>query len=66
MPAVYTTQDLGIRVELGERDPCVLFSADFGTSWRVLDPHEARLLAAGLCVAAERADDRETESSRFE
>ena len=62
MTAVYTTEDLGIRVELGERDPCILFSADYGSSWRILGPHEARLLAAGLCVAAEKADDRETEA----
>jgi hypothetical protein len=64
MPAVYTSQDLGIRVELGAIDPCVLFSADYGTSWRVLAPHEARNLAQGLCNAAERAEDRDTEQER--
>lgn len=61
MTAVYTSADLGIRVELGEQDPCVLFSADYGTSWRVLSPHEARALAGGLCVAADRAEDEDTE-----
>jgi len=61
MTAVYTSADLGIRVELGEIDPCVLFSADYGTSWRVLTPNEARDMARGLCAAAERAEDQDTE-----
>lgn len=61
MPAVYTSADLGIRVELGEQDPCVLFSADYASSWRVLTPDDARALAAGLCCAAEKADEQETE-----
>jgi hypothetical protein len=59
--AVYTSADLGIRVELGEHDPCILFSADYGTSWRVLSVHETRDLARGLCLAAERAEDEDTE-----
>ena len=61
MTAVYTSKDLGIRVELGDEDPFVLFSADYGTSWRVMSVFEARDLAQGLCLAAERAEDQDTE-----
>ena len=61
MTAVYTSKDLGIRVELGEVDPCILFSADYGTSWRVMSVFETRDLAQGLCLAAERAEDADTE-----
>ena len=60
-PAVYTSPGLNIRVALGEVDPVVLFSADHGFTWVAMSPNEARSMAAGLCVAAERADERETE-----
>ena len=57
--AMWTSEDLSIRVELG--DDCVLFSADHGQTWHGLSPDHARSLAAGLCVAGERVDDRVTE-----
>ena len=56
---MWTSRDLSMRVELG--DNCVLFSADHGMTWHGLNPDDARSLAAGLCVAAERVDEQETE-----
>lgn len=61
---MWTSADLSMRVELA--DDCVLFSADHGQTWKGLSPDDARSLAAGLCVSAERVDEQETERAHDE
>jgi len=61
MTATWTSNDLAVRVEVPDTGGCIVFSADHGTSWRAFTGHEARELARGLCCAAERLEDAETE-----
>lgn len=60
MPATYTREDLSVRVE-AERGH-VAISTNSGASWHAFSPDEARRMAAGLCVAAERVDEQDTEA----
>ncbi len=62
MTASYTSSDLSTRVE--QREGTVLVSADHGVTWKGFSADEARRFSAGLCVAAERADDCSTEQER--
>jgi len=62
--ATWTSQDLAIRVEVPETGGCIVFSADHGTSWHGMTAEDARSLARGLCHAAEKLDEAETERER--
>lgn len=59
MTARFTSKDLSVRVEDGER--AVLVSATHGHTWVSLSPYEARAMGRALCQAAERIEDAETE-----
>lgn len=61
MTARFTSRDLSVRVEDGER--VVLLSATHGHTWIGLGANEARSMAAALCVAAERLDAQDTEEA---
>ena len=62
MTARFTSRDRSLRVEEGDR--AVLISATHGHTWVGLGAHEARCMAAALCVAAEKIEDQDTESER--
>jgi len=61
LTAIWTSNDLALRLEFSD---AILFSADHGTSWKALPASEARGLARGLCCAADRLEDAETERER--
>ena len=62
MTATWTSPNLAIRVEVG--GDVVLLSADHGTSWNPMSAHAAREMARGLCNAADRAEEAQTENER--
>lgn len=59
---MWTSPDLSIRVEVA--DCSILFSADHGQTWKGLPGSEARGMARGLCNAADRAEEAQTEQDR--
>ena len=64
MTATWTSSDLSIRVEVPDSQACILFSGNHGQAWQSLTVREARELARGLCAAADRVEDAETEAER--
>lgn len=64
MTATWTFSDLSIRVEVPDTLACILFSGNHGEAWTSLGVAEARELARGLCCAADRVEDAETEQER--
>lgn len=56
MTGVYTDPSLHRRVELAVGDDKVSLTLDAGHHWDRLGADEARALAAGLCVAAQKVD----------